>query len=136
MKYQEIESEDQAIQLLKLKDKIEFVAFQNIDLEIININLFDNKIFYKCIFLACKMPVSSNFKIIECMSFPQLDVPYNMYVKSLYNKVSLFDKYTIGKYDSYKYTLDNTIYQHYLKTGKQAQDIKETLARRLHDHFH
>lgn len=134
MKYQEIESEDQAIQLLKLKDKIDFIAFQNINFELININLFDNKIFYKCIFLACKMPVSSNLKIFECMSFPQLDVPYNMYVKSLYNKVSLFDKYTIGKYDSYKYTLDNTIYQHYLKTGKQAQDIKETLARRLHDH--
>lgn len=132
MKYTEIESIEELTLLLKQKDIIQYKAFQNLNFDILDISLLKNKSFQNCIFLGCTR--NSYLNIKKSMEFPQLDVPYNMYVKKLYNKTSLFNNYIVGNKESYTQTNDNIIYQHYLKTGKQADDIKETLARRLHDH--
>jgi predicted Rossmann-fold nucleotide-binding protein len=40
----------------------------------------------------------------------------------------------VGQPESYQKCYDGRVYRHYLKKGKRAEDIKETLARALHDH--
>ncbi len=52
----------------------------------------------------------------------------------MYNNKTLYEDYILGNAQSYKNTPDKLIYKHYLKTGKEAYSIKETLCRRLHDH--
>ncbi|NPA44253.1 MAG: hypothetical protein GXO49_01840 [Chlorobi bacterium] len=135
MKYKEIESQEDLKKLLKkTKGTISSIAFQDIDFtefehEIIKLN------FKKCIFLGGKL--SHNFREqIEDNNFifPKLDVPYNQYPAKLYNKESLYGGYKIGKPETYEKTFDKVVYNHFIKTGKEADSIKETLARRLHDH--
>lgn len=62
------------------------------------------------------------------------DRPYNPFRKYLYTPLSLYDGYQPGDPDSYKQSFDYKVYEHYLKTGKKATEIEETLARSLHDH--
>ena len=52
----------------------------------------------------------------------------------LYSASTLYEGYRLGEPDSYEDTYDCRTYRHYLEAGSQASDIKETLARVLHDH--
>ena len=59
-----------------------------------------------------------------CIPFPaQLYIPATLYVGYDYRNPSTFGL-----------CYDTRIYSHYIKHGKQAVDIAETLARSLHDH--
>jgi predicted Rossmann-fold nucleotide-binding protein len=94
-----------------------------------------DKLFVDCIFLGCKIPEKLNSKISkDCLIFPMIDAPYNPFTNSLYTPDKLFSNYEYGKPESYENTFDKIVYNHYLETGKAADDIKETLTRRLHDH--
>jgi len=66
--------------------------------------------------------------------FPILDAPYKVYPNKLYSRETLYNNYDFQKPATYRQTLDKLVYDHYIKTGKQACSIKETLMRRLHDH--
>lgn len=91
--------------------------------------------FERCLFLGCQMtPRLFAHLHAENYIFPHLDVPYNIYPNRLYNKDTLYNGYDYRKRESYKQTLDKKVYDHYLKNGKESHHIKETLARRLHDH--
>ena len=129
----EIESIESLKNLLH-KNELSNLALQYIDLtEVADFLL--NKSVKKCIFLGCKMPdMLLQHLFHNNFVFPSLDVPFNIYPNRLYNKESLYDNFNPDKPDSYKNTLDYKIYRHFLREGKEAQDIKETLARRLHDH--
>ena len=134
MKYIEIESNDALIEILKNNKQIKHFAFQDIDFTKIT-GLTRDKTFEDCLFLGCTIPDyihSDCFK--NCLIFPKIDVPYNAFISHLYNREHLFGGYELGNPSSYENTLDKIIYNHYLQTGKEADDIKETLARRLHDH--
>ena len=61
-------------------------------------------------------------------------MPYNAFINKLYSAKDLYDNYELGNPSSYEKTYDRIVYNHYLKTGKEADDIKETTARWLHDH--
>ena len=54
--------------------------------------------------------------------------------KELYTPASLYKGYRLGEPDSYADCYDNQVYQHYLKLGKSCKEVRETLARTLHDH--
>jgi predicted Rossmann-fold nucleotide-binding protein len=134
MKYTEIESNESLNELLKNNLKIKHFAFQDVDFTKISY-LTKDKIFEDCLFLGCTIPDyihSECFK--NCLIFPKIDVPYNVFINHLYQRDELFSGYELGNPSSYENTLDKTIYNHYLQTGKEADDIKESLARRLHDH--
>ena len=71
------------------------------------------------------------------MVFPNLgdDLPYQSFRAHLYTAEDLFAGFRADDPDSYCDTLDARIYRHYLETGKSnPPTIRESLARRLHDH--
>lgn len=70
----------------------------------------------------------------ELIEAPELQVPFNLFRNKLYSADDLYAGYQLGKPESYKDSYDSIVYQHYLKKGKRATDIKETLGRTLHDH--
>ncbi len=134
MKYHEIESNQELLQILNKHTILKALAFQNLDFTNVP-NLLTEKIFTDCIFLGCTIPQNILPQLNECLIFPTIkDVPYNTFKNSLYTSEDLFNNYTLGNPKSYEQTLDKVVYNHYLSTGKEASDIKETLARRLHDH--
>jgi len=88
------------------------------------------------LFLGCDLDESIVCGLITrgALLFPRLeDVPFDAYRSQLYTPEEL-----LGSFDgslSYDETLDGKIYQHYLaEGGPKAPRLKETLARRLHDH--
>lgn len=70
----------------------------------------------------------------ELIEAPSMQVPFNLFRGTLYSANDLYEGYQLGKPGSYSYTYDYKVYHHYLEKGKQANDIKETLGRTLHDH--
>lgn len=131
---QEFESIQGLQQYLISVTDVHDIAIQSLDLTPIE-HLILSKNFADCIFLGCEMtPLIREAIQKNNYLFPSLDVPYNIYPNKLYNKDSLFNNYNLDFTDSYNNTLDKVIYDHYLNKGKEATNIKETLARRLHDH--
>lgn len=68
--------------------------------------------------------------------FPKLEgLPYESFRAQLYDPRELFGGFDLSDPDSYCETPDARIYRHYLSTGKANPPvIRESLARRLHDH--
>ena len=60
-------------------------------------------------------------------------VPYNVSRLKLYTSDELYAGYTPDRPESYDNCYDTQIYRHYLATGKQTSDAKESIARTLHD---
>ncbi len=133
MHYTEIETESDLQALLASKSVIEQVAFQNMDLSAVPAN--GSVRFNDCIFMGCDIPdLLYRQYCTECHIFPQMDVPFNMFPPQLYTAADLYRGYEVGNPASYSSCLDSRVYAHYMKMGKEAGSIKETLARRLHDH--
>ena len=70
----------------------------------------------------------------EIIAQPSFRMPFDIFREHLYSAEDLYKGYQMGKAGSFKDCYDQQVYSHYLKTGKAATDIKETLARTLHDH--
>lgn len=134
MNYIEVETQEQLVKIINNHTNITNYAFQNLNFKVINSNL-STKNFKNCLFLGCDFP-DELICLIHTQNyiFPKLEMPYNSYVNSLYTKNDLYEGYKLGNPESYNFTLDKKIYDHFIATGKEANDIKETLARRLHDH--
>lgn len=110
------------------------LALQALDLSDLTEILLKKKI-VDCLFLGCKLPeplLDHLYK--KNYIFPRLNLPYHAYPNQLYNKETLYNGFQSTDPSSYQNTLDKQIYDHYIQTGKEAENIKETLARRLHDH--
>ncbi|MEZ4960155.1 MAG: hypothetical protein R2830_10110 [Saprospiraceae bacterium] len=130
----EFESVEELKEYLANVSEVLEIAVQSLDLRQIE-EMMLLKTFKNCIFLGCKMTQNIQEKILkENYIFPTIDVPYNIYPNKLYDKESLFNNYDPTAPESYELTLDKVIYNHYIKTGKETSVLKETLARRLHDH--
>jgi predicted Rossmann-fold nucleotide-binding protein len=90
------------------------------------------------IFLGCNLgPLLHNAAGRKgALIFPRLDgVPFNPYRASLYSPEDLMGGYVPGEAETYAETLDARVYQHFLDTGRaEPPSLRETLARRLHDH--
>lgn len=90
------------------------------------------------LFLGCTLSAETLAYVLdgEALVFPKLDhVPYSAYRGHLYTPEELLGDYVPGRPEQYLQTLDHRIYQHFLSTGGgQPPSIRESLARRLHDH--
>lgn len=130
------------IEIVKLEEltahlankKIMGLAFQALDLRPMASVLLKKNI-SNCLFLGCIIPEELLDHIYKKnYIFSNLDVPYHAYPSKLYTKETLYNGFDPKRPKSYNKTLDKVIYDHYMDTGKEAKNIKETLARSLHDH--
>lgn len=116
------------------ESKIENIALQHLDLIPYEKQLLDIE-FKECLFLGCSMTADLTLWLHQNnYVFPEIKVPYNVYPKALYSKETLFDGFNAGDPSSYENTTDKRIYNYYIATAKDSHNIKETLAKRLHDH--
>lgn len=86
-----------------------------------------------CLFLACQMPHGLKRLLTDSLVFPNMGELFQ-FRSTLYTAQSLYEGYIMGHPETRETSYDGRVYKHYLKKGKQASDIKETLARSLHDH--
>lgn len=70
----------------------------------------------------------------EIIAQPSFRMPFDIFREHLYSAEDLYKGYLPGKPLTFKECYDQQVYHHYLKAGKSATEIKETLARTLHDH--
>ena len=135
MRYKEIENALALKTILEAGGTLRHYAFQDIDFE----PFMDAALgcsFEDCIFLGGKGVEALCDRIgCSCSVFPSMSgVPFDMFKGKLYSYKDLYKGYRLGDPESYEDTYDYKVYQHYLKKGKQTGDIKETLARIIHDH--
>lgn len=66
---------------------------------------------------------------------PKLDKPFSTCPKTLYNSKMLYKGYDYHDPSTFETCYDTRVYRNYMSFGQRGQDVKETLARSLHDHF-
>lgn len=132
--YREITSLDELRDMLITHERIERCAFQDMDFSELTEEPHTAR-YFDCLFMGCTFSKPMRIQIDRsCLIFSHIDVPYNCFRNEMYTAESLYDKYAIGNPESYRECYDHKVYEHYLNMGKTATDIKETLARTLHDH--
>ena len=62
------------------------------------------------------------------------EVPYDVARRSLYHPAELYEGFNPDDNDSYSQCFDSLIYQRYKSMGQHTNNVKELLARTLHDH--
>ncbi|MFA0960594.1 LOG family protein [Roseivirga sp. BDSF3-8] len=134
MTYREIETVNELIDVLKKEPSLSYYAFQNLDFNEVE-TIARGRTFANCLFLGCDIPASLMHGFEKSsVIFPKMDMPFNVYPSHLYTRDTLMEGYVRGRPETYELTPDKVIYDYYLDTGKEAVNIKDTLARRLHDH--
>ena len=135
MRYKEIENIESLGTILEAGGNLRHYAFQGIDFT----PFMDTAI--RCRYSDCLFLGGSGVEELKprmddkCLVYPPFkDLPFRVFRNSLYNASSLYAGHRLGDPDSYKDSFDYKVYEHYLAAGKQTGDIKETLARILHDH--
>lgn len=109
------------------------LAFHNMDLREISSELLSANI-KDSLFLGCMVGDSILCALqYDNYIFPKMDLPYEVYPNHLYRAEDLYDHFVPGDPVSYELTKDRQIYKHFIKTGKYTTDLKESLARALHD---
>jgi len=112
---------------------IEEIAVQSLDLDEIEGQMLSVR-FSKCLFLGCSMSDRLlHYLLTDNFIFPLLDVPFNTYPSSLYNKDTLYNGFDYRKTETYADTTDKIVYEYYQRSLAK-NSIKDTLAQRLHDH--
>ena len=86
-----------------------------------------------CLFLGCSLPVGFKRRTKDSLFFPNMGELFHL-CSHLYTADELYEGYEVGQPETYQQCFDGRVYRHYLKKGKRAEDIKETLARTMHDH--
>ncbi|MBP5487238.1 MAG: hypothetical protein J6Y06_06395 [Bacteroidales bacterium] len=91
--------------------------------------------FTDCCFFGCDIPAKMEDEIgSSCLVFPRMGMTYNVFRSHLYNGDSLYAGYDPENEDTFSSCFDQRVYSEYIQQGKQTGNIKETLARSLHDH--
>lgn len=130
----EIETERKALELLSAGGVVDRYAFQGIDFCNLGIGLGAVE-FSNCIFIGCRLTPSMRLNLNDSNTvLTSMHVPYNTFRTSLYDANTLYEGYDYRNRSTFESCYDQRIYRHYLKTGKRANDVAETLARTLHDH--
>lgn len=136
--YHEVETLDELRTLLRKGGCIRRCSFQNIDFSVMQaegLGLDAGITYEDCIFMGCVITREMKAQINKTdLIFSKMDVPYNSFRNTLYTAEALYDGYCVGNPETYEQSFDCKIYRHYINKGKTTTDIKETLARTLHDH--
>ncbi len=132
--YKEVETAGELNEiLLQSGGIVEHCALQSV-------NMYDSpdadKVkYHDCLFMGCRIPDSVSVVIDNtCIVFPKIDVPYITFPNGLYNSSVLYKGYDYHDEKTFETCYDTKIYKHYISFGKRGKDVKETLARSLHDH--
>jgi predicted Rossmann-fold nucleotide-binding protein len=134
MKHTKIEELNEFLNLVKISNKLENYAFQNIDFTL-SANEFAITQFNSCIFLGCQFPFGQLNRLWQNNDvFPVMSFPFKQYPSELYSAEDLYRNYVVGNPESYKNTFDSIVYQDFIKYGKEIAPIKNALAQRLHDY--
>lgn len=133
-RYIEIDCDFYASEIIKKGATLVRYAFQCVDFNKIADKL-EGVTFRECLFLGCKFTQSMRCNLDGSNTvFTSMSVPYNVFRTSLYSPGTLYQGYFWSNFESFHTCYDTKVYNHYLSTGKRANDINETLARTIHDH--
>ena len=131
--YQKITDDWQLAKVLHSEEKIlRRLAFVTVNLTAETEMALSHQ-YRDCIFMGCTLPMGLKRQSRDCLFFPRLGELFHL-CSHLYTAEELYEGYELDHPESYQHCFDGRVYRHYLKKGKQAEDIKETLARTLHDH--
>lgn len=132
-RYQQIKSDDELVQLLNQPgQELRRYAFQNVNLTDVA-ELALRHFYRECLFLSCRLPMGLKRQSKSCLFLPNMGETFG-FPNHLYSPEELYDGFNPEQPGSYEMCYDGRVYRHYLKKGKRNTDIKETLARTLHDH--
>lgn len=130
--YQQIKDDWELASLLHSKEtEIRRYAFQSVNLTA-ETELALAHSYRDCLFIGCSLP--SGFKRLtrDCFFLPNMGETFH-YRNHLYSPEELYEGYSPSTPKSYETCFDGRVYRHFLSKGKRATDVKETLARCLHD---
>ena len=132
-RYQQIKTDEELIRLLDQPgQELRRYAFQDVNLT--DVTEMALRHFYReCLFLSCRLPMGLKRQSKDCLFLPNMGETFR-FPNHLYSPEELYEGYSPDQPDSYENCYDGRVYRHYLKKGKRVTDIKETLARTLHDH--
>ena len=131
--YQEINDDWQLARILHHKEAtITCCAFKDVNFTA-ETELALQHEYVDCIFLGCTLPKGFKKRIKDSLVFPKMTETYDCFRSRLYSAKSLYEGYRLGDPDSYDKCFDGIVYRNYLREGKTSTNIKETLARCLHD---
>lgn len=132
--YREVGSAEELLLLMSEQKEISRCAFRSIDFNSVK-ETFKECVFHDCMFMGCTFFEGMKDNIDGSnLVFSHIDVPYNTFRNDLYTASTLYEGYRKGEPESYQECYDGRVYRHYLGKGKTTTDMKETLARTLHDH--
>ncbi len=124
---------DSIAAFMKQKGQLHRAVVQGLDLSDLEID-WEKLNFRGAVFLGCHFPssVTAEFLIENgAVVFPNVpNIPYKTYRHSLYTRDELMSRGS----DKEGRSLDETIYDHFVKKGGSSPDVLESLAQRLHDH--
>ena len=132
--YREIES----VNDLPAPDELGHVChyvFQDVDFTLRPEYAPSGRFFRDCVFLGCKLPRAVQDTLGPgCLVFPRMRLAYNTFRSSLYTGETLYQGYDPSNDESFQTCYDTIVYNDYIRKGKEASDIVETLGRAMHDH--
>ena len=132
-RYQQIKNESELAQLLEQpEEELRRIAFQNVNFCAME-ELALRHIYRECLFLSCRLPMGLKRQSRDCLFLPNMGEEFG-FPNHLYSPEELYEGFNPEQPESYEKCYDGRVYRHYLKKGKYATDVKETLARTLHDH--
>ena len=80
------------------------------------------------------MIASTGYEELKDVMAYLAEVPYDVARKSLYHPAELYEGFRPEDESSYSECFDSIIYQRYTSMGQHTNNVKELLARTLHDH--
>ncbi len=117
------------------KGRVHHYVFQNIDFTLVPEYAASGEVFRDCCFLGCRLPQEIQATLGPgCMVFPQLEFIYNAFRSELYDGKSLYQGFDPDREESFDACYDTRVYKDYIKRGREARDIIDTLGRSMHDH--
>jgi predicted Rossmann-fold nucleotide-binding protein len=80
------------------------------------------------------MITNSNYSGIIINDDYMEQVPYDVTPRQLYSAARLYAGYRMNDDATFSTCYDASVYRHFIQTGKRAHEVRESLARALHDH--
>lgn len=131
--YQKVEN----LQSLPAPDsngKIQHYVFQYIDFKLAPQYVAARHNFSDCCFMGCTIPSEMEGELDQtCIVFPRMGMIYQTFASRLYSGDTLYAGFDPSDDSSLEKCFDSRVYSDYLEKGKDCNNLKETLARSLHD---
>ena len=132
-RYQQIRTNEELSALLSQPEQeLRRYAFQSLNFSDFSQQALAHT-YRECLFLSCRLPIGLKRQSRGCLFLPNMGETFDL-PNHLYTPEELYDGYDPQSPRSYDKCFDGRVYKHYIKKGKHATDIKETLSRALHDH--